>query len=119
MPISKPNKQLLIRSLQATRNKGDELEIELLIAGRDAEAGQVREATDRLSKQIRRLITAAKKSWRGQADALLKDMKKRNASLQAAIRDIKKKIKIAENVVKAVGFVDDAVEVAAKALAPL
>ena len=117
MPISTPNKQPFIRLLQNTRNKGDELEIELLLKGRTAEAKKVREATDRLSKQIRKLINAAKKIWRGQAQALEKDMRKRNANLQGTIRDIKKKVKIAQNVVKAVGFIDDAVALAAKVMA--
>jgi hypothetical protein len=33
-----------------------------------------------------------------------------------SIRDIKKKIKVAENIVKATGYLDDAIKVAAKLL---
>ena len=117
MPISTPNKQLLIRSLQNARNKGDELEIELIIQGRAADAMKVRAATDRLSKQIRKLINGAKKSWRGNAKALQTNMQARNAKLQSSIRDIKKKVKVAQNIVKAVGFIDDAVVLAAKVMA--
>ena len=117
MALSKPDKQLLIRSLQSTRNKGDQLEIELLIADRNTEARQVRDATNALSRQIRKLISAAKKSWRGQAASLVADMRKRNARLQGAIRDIQRKVRIAENVAKAVRLIDDAVLLAAKIVA--
>lgn len=118
MPITTPNKQPFIRSLQNTRNKGDGLELELLLTGKEAAAKTVREATDRLSKEIRNVIDAAKKTWRGQAHVLEEDMRMRNANLQGTIRDIKKKVKIAQNVVKAVGFIDDAVALAAKVIAP-
>lgn len=119
MPISNPNKQLLIRALQSARNKGDELEIELLLQGRSAEAKQVRESNERLSKRIRKLISAAKKTWRGHAATLQQDMRKRNAALQGCIRDIRKSIGIAQNVVKAVGLIDDAAALAAKVMAPI
>lgn len=113
MPMSKSRKLALIRSLQNTRNKGDALEVELLIQGKTADARKVRARTDKLSKEIRKLISAAKRSWRGRAEALERDIRSTNARLQRSIGRITRRIEVAQNVVKAVGFIDDAVKLAA------
>ncbi|MFQ5667816.1 MAG: hypothetical protein ACE5I7_15495 [Candidatus Binatia bacterium] len=116
MPRSQPDKRQFINQLIASRNKGNVLELELIIQGKKKEAAKVHKATRKLSRRIDDMIAAAMRTWRLQASVFVNDMQKRNAALQAKIRDVKNKIKIAENVVKAVGVLDEAAALAAKAV---
>ena len=97
------------------RRKGEDAELELLMLGKTAEAKKVRLATNRLSRRIDDGIAALMRAWLGQAAAVQGDIRKRNARLQGCIRDIRKKIKVAENVVKATKILDEAAKLAAKA----
>ena len=54
--------------------------------------------------------------WMGTAKTVRERMKNINSGPQATIRDIKNKKRLAENVVKAIGFIDDAVGIAANVL---
>lgn len=118
MPIrSLQAKRALLTELRRSRHKGEELELELIIKGRDAEAAKVRRSTNRLVRRIDDLLAAMMDDWLGEAAALQDDMRRRNARLQASLRDIRKKLDIAKNVVKATGMLDDAAELAAKAFA--
>lgn len=114
MAISITKKEDLIDGLQTTLGKGQKLEIRLRLTGEGASADEVAKRNRALSKKIDRLIRDAMNEWTGGAAAFEKEIKSSNRRLQAAIRDIKKKIKVAENVVKALGYIDDAIQVAAK-----
>jgi hypothetical protein len=111
-------KRALLAQLTRSRHKGDELELELIVQGRDAEAAEVRRSTNRLSRRIDDLLAAMMRDWLGQASALQDDMRRRNNRLQACLRDIRKKLDIAKNVVKATGILDEAAKLAAQAFAP-
>ena len=116
MPISKANKRKLISAFQSTRNKADEIEIELLVEGRTTEAKKVRSANNALTKEIRTLIREAQSDWAGSAAKMIKDVRRGNSRIQASIREIRRTKGVAKNVVKAVGWIDKAVEIAAKVL---
>ena len=55
--------------------------------------------------------------WTGRADTAVKGLTAANTKLDAAVADIKKKIRNAQNVVKVVGLLDVAVAIAKKVLA--
>lgn len=116
MSINNRNKEAMIDALLESKRKGFRLEITLRFQGKAAEADEVKAKTRKLSRKIDDLLVRAMEDWLGNAAALIKTMKNTNAKLQASIRDIKKRIKVAQNVVKAIGFLDDAIDVAVKLL---
>ena len=115
---SRDEKQRAIHALITSRSKGDSLELQLLMQGEAEAAARVRAATRRLSRKIDALIAAAMHTWRGRADALEDEMRRRNARLQARIRDIRNEIQVAENVVRATGLLDEAAWLASRLLPP-
>jgi hypothetical protein len=117
MPISKANKEALYDSLDESKRKGQRLEIRLRFQGKNEDADQVKAKTDELSQQLDDLLAGIMENWSGNAKALITATKDTNKRLQASIRDIKNKIKIGENLVKALGYLDDAIKVAKKLLA--
>lgn len=116
MPINNIDKEALIDALLESKRKGFRLEISLRFQGKNAEADKVKAKTRKLSRTMDNLLSQAMQSWLGNATVLRQTMTKTNANLQASIRDIKKKIEVAENIVKAIGYLDDAIKLAAKLL---
>jgi hypothetical protein len=51
--------------------------------------------------------------WIGSANLTIEAIKKTNKNLQKTIRDIKKDVEVAKNIVKAIGYLDDAIKIAA------
>ena len=117
MAISEAKKEEIIDTFLVTKKKGSRLQITLRFQGRKAEADEVGKQNKRLSSSIDKLIAQSMRQWRGSASQIIADRKKGNAKLQASIKDIKVKKKVAENVVKALGYIDDAIETAAKLVA--
>ncbi len=116
MPIKNIDKEALIDALLESKRKGLRLEIRLRFQGKNSEADKVGAKTRKLSRRMDNLIAQAMQSWLGNATVLRQTMTKTNANLQASIRDIKRNIKVAANIVKATGYLDDAIKVAAKLL---
>ena len=116
MPIkSKPAKKAILAELRRSRTKADELEQELIMQGEDEEAEKVRRANKRLVRRIDALVAVMMRDWLGQSATLQADLRRRNARLQGCIRDVQKKLKVAENVVRATGLIDEAAKLAAVA----
>lgn len=117
MPItSKDQKEDILDLLIHTKRKSQKLELRLRMLKQQAEAKKVETARKKLSKKIDKLTVAAMRSWKGSAASTKTKVEKGNKDLQRSINSIKKKIKIAENVVKVVGYIDDAAKLAAKLL---
>ena len=114
MPVSKQNKEDIIDRLLATHSKAQKLALNLKFAGNTADAAKVEQRNKDLSKRIDGLIAKAMRDWNTGAAAHLEGIKAANTKLQASIKDIKKKIAVARNVVKALGYLDDAIEIARK-----
>jgi hypothetical protein len=51
--------------------------------------------------------------WAGSTIVVEQKIKKNNSNLQSAIRDIQNDIKTAQRTVKAVGYIDDVIRIAA------
>ncbi len=114
MPLNRSQREIAIEKLLITKNKGHRLEIRLRFQGKAAEAKQVKDTNDVLSKEIDRLLVEIMEAWTGNAATIETALRTNNTRLQATIRDIRKKIKVAEKVVKAIGYLDKAIELARK-----
>ena len=108
-------RQVMQRFLKA-KEKVHALEFELLLQGRDDDAAMVREAGNRVSDEIDRLLKQIMEEWLGEAKDVELELRAKNRSLQASISEIRKKVRTAQNVVKALGYVDDIVAIGAKLL---
>lgn len=106
-------KMRVLAELRRIRAKGEKLELELIIQGEAAEAAKVKQTTRRLVRRIDDLLAAMLREWAGQAATVQDEMRRLNARLQGRIRDIGKKIEVAEKVVEAIGMIDDAAQLAA------
>ncbi len=104
-----------LNALVSSHNKALKLEFALMLQNEDYSALQ--EANNRLAKTIDAFRGKLHDEWVESAEAIRKDISAANRRLQEAIKEIEKKIKTAQNVVKAIGYIDRIVESASKVLA--
>ena len=116
MAFTQSDKEKFLAALNDTRSAGHSAEIRLRFQENTAEADQVSAAADRLTEQIDMLTAELMKDWLGAAKQAMADLSKKSDQIDDAIADIKKKLKIGQNVVKLVGALDDAVAIAKKVL---
>jgi len=116
MAISQHKAEALIDALNTAKQKGMKLELRLTLAGEAAATRKVRAKHRTLSREIDGLLAKAMQGWQGSGAALERDLKASNRKLQRSIHAVRKKADRAEAVVKALGHLDDAIEVAAKLL---
>ena len=114
MLLSRDAKRRALRRLAKTKEKAQRLEFELRVQGLDEDAKKVDSKTRKLTKRIDELLKKTMEEWMGNAAQVEADLKTNNEKLQKSIRDIKNKVRTAKNIVKAIGFIDDAVSIAGK-----
>jgi hypothetical protein len=119
MSFERTEKEHVLESLMAARRQGQLAELSLRFQDKPEEANRIREGTTRLSTEIDILIGRMMDEWTGRADTAIKRLTAANGKLETAVGDIKNRIKIAQNVVKVIGFLDDAVAIAKKAAAAM
>src|SRR5262245_9007167 len=107
MALSNSDKQDVIGRLLVTNQKAHILEISLRFKGQNDQAEEVAQKSRELTDQIDLLLGQVMVAWLGQAGTILQEVQKANASLQASIRQIQNEVNIAQNLVKAIGFIDD------------
>ena len=117
MSFSESEKEQLVSSLMDLRRESQRAELNLRFQKKEDAADKIKDANKALTRQIDRQLARLMEEWLGAAAQASADLQAANSGLEAAIGDIKNKIKIGQNVVKAVGFLDDAVAIAKKALA--
>ena len=93
------------------------VEARLRLAGDTALANGIGEKHDELREVIDTLRAEVADEWTADAAEIGEEISKANAKVQASIRDIQKRINVAENVVKIIGQIDNAVA-AIKGLVP-
>jgi len=111
MAISMTKKQEVIQNLLATKTKAYQAEVKLLLKGKPEEADKVKTHGKELSRKIDDLIGQTMSEWTGNANNIIKDVKAINTKVQRSISEIQKNVKVAKNVVKLVGYIDDVVEI--------
>jgi hypothetical protein len=112
MPISVQNKLKLIAALERTKSKARRLALTLRFQNRDTEARRVQRRASKLTKQIDELISAAMEEWLGSAKMIIDRLGHTNVNLQSSIRNVQKNNDIESNVIKALSYLDDAIEMA-------
>jgi hypothetical protein len=117
MAFSPSDKEQVVEGLIAARRQAQLAELSLRSQGQNQQADNVRAATAALSTKIDALIAAMMRDWLGQVAQVIGDLKARTSDLEKAVDQIKKQVEIAQTVVKVIGFVDQAVAIAAKVLA--
>ena len=117
MAFEQTEKEKVVDSLMAARRQGQITEITLRFQGRTDEAEKVWQGNRRLSTEIDILIGQMMDEWLSKAEQAIKGLAEANSKLETAVAEIKKQINIAENVVKVLGLLDDAVAIAKKVAA--
>ena len=110
--ISKNSKEEIIQGLLVTKQKAHALEVRLLLKGKQKDGKKVARKSKALSRKIDILLGQVMDEWQGQGNKIIKDIKSANADLQRSIAEIKRNVKTAQNIVKAIGLIDDAIVMA-------
>ena len=116
MAFERRDKEKVLESLMAAHRQGQITEVSLRLQGKPDEAEKIWQGNSRLSTEIDILIGQMMDEWLGDADRAIKGLADANTKLEAAAAEIKKQINIAQNVVKVIGLLDDAVAIAKKAV---
>lgn len=119
MAFEQAQKEKVMESLMAAQRQGQITEINLRLQGKADEAEKVWQSNSRLSAEIDILIGQMMDEWLGNAERAIKKVTAANAKLEAAVAEIKKQMNVAQNVVKIIGLLDDAVAIAKKVAAGL
>jgi hypothetical protein len=119
MAFEPTDKEQLLEALMNARRQGQLAEISLRVQNKTAEAETLRERNARLSTEIDTLLGRMMDEWLGSAAQTIQGLTAANAQLEAAVAGIKKQIAVAQNVVKAVGLLDDALAIAKKVFAAI
>ena len=117
MAFEPTEKEKVLESLMSTHRQGQISEVSLRLQGKPDEADKIKPGNTRLSTEIDTLIGQMMDEWLGDADRTIKDLTALNGKLEAAVAKIKKQINIAQNVVKVLGLLDEAVAIAKKVAA--
>jgi len=104
-------KQEVIESLLDARQLAQSLEFFLRSQGRTQEADRVWEDNQRLQVEIDTLIGRTMDEWGKEAEAITATLNVAVDQLSEAIKKIKQKIQVAENVVKAIGLIDEILKI--------
>jgi hypothetical protein len=119
MAFKPTDKEKVLESLMALHRQGQITEISLRFQGKADEAEKVWQKNSRLSTEIDILIGQMMDQWLGNAERTIKGLAKINTKLETAVAEIKSQINVAQNVVKIIGLLDDAVAIAKKVAAVL
>jgi hypothetical protein len=96
------------------RGKYLRLQFALELDKRDASA--IEKANRKMAKRIDDLRSQLHDDWAGSADSTTRDLQNLNNRLQTSIREIERGVNVAENIVKAVAYVDRVLAITAKLL---
>ena len=119
MSFSRTAKGRALRSLARTKEKAQRLEFTLRLQGQEDQAGEVDSQTHELAKQIDQLIKEAMTEWLGNAAKIEAELRANNDKLQRSIRNIQRNVQTANNIAKAISYIDDAVSIAGRLLSPM
>lgn len=110
--IPKNSKEEVIQKLLVTKQRANILEVRLLLRNKEEEAKKVAKKSKALTRQIDKLLGQVMDEWQGQATKIINDIKTANTTLQKSITNIKKKVQTVNNIIKAIGLIDDVIAIA-------
>jgi DNA integrity scanning protein DisA with diadenylate cyclase activity len=115
--MNQAEKEAIIDKFLTTKRKGHMLEIALSFKGMDGDAERVKAKNAELSEKVDNLLANIMQDWIDETDSGVVDgLTKVNSKIQDTIRDVKKDIELAKNVVKALGYLDEAIKFASNLL---
>ncbi len=106
--MERADTKAVLRELGRTYLEAIDLEFELRLA-KDKTVDQARDRATALYHAISELRVLAWRNWRGQAKDLLDDIHATNTRLRRAIRAVERDMKRADNIVKALGYLDNVI----------
>ncbi len=109
----------IYNALLAGLSKGVKLAAELDRKRKTAERKKVEARNDELAAQAAKLRVKIHKNWTSQAQKVIDQIRQTNSRLQERLRDIQETIKKAEKFVKALGYIDDLIDIAKKVIAAM
>jgi len=109
------SKDAIIGNLEVIRTRVARKVVELEAAGVSGAAATLATKRDALGDLIKALLARAIDAWLGDVDAAVSEMDDASQRAQDAIDAVEKDVGIAQNVVKAVGYIDDAIAIAKNA----
>lgn len=115
--MSDEHKEDAIQNLLVTLQRSQNLELNLRFRNDIENVKEIAKKNKQLNKQIDKLIVEAMQEWLVDAQVITNKVKKANTNLQRAITNVKKKKKVAQNIVKAIGLVDDVLSIGKSLLA--
>lgn len=118
MTIADASKARVIDGLQVSLQKGTRLRLILLLRKDQTASVEVHQRNRELQGRIDQLLEAAMEDWAGDAKSVLAELKAANRALQGSIHDVRKKVRTAERVTRALGILDGVIEQARKLVAP-
>jgi hypothetical protein len=108
------NGEQLLAQLRDARKKAQDLRDDLLAEAKYEDADKVDASIPPLTRQIDRLIAGRMAGWLEEAAADVAAIQAKKAQLDASIREIREGVATAQGIVKAVGYIDDLVRLAAE-----
>ena len=114
MAVSKLIKQQIIQNLLVTKQKSHNLEMTLRFKGQTQQADLVAAKTQELTAEIDTLLVKLLDEWLTESVGVVGEIRSGNTRLQTSIRKVSQGVQTAQNIVKAIGFVDDAIAIAAR-----
>ena len=112
--MNRRQKLRILDRLIFIRGKYLRLQFALELDKQDSSA--IEKANRQLAKRIDDMRRHLHDDWVGSAKELTTDLQKINTRLQTSIREIERHVSIADNIVKAVGYVDTVLVLTAKLL---
>ena len=111
---SSDDKEESVRKLSITRQKAASLRARLKLLKENDKADEVSKRITKLDKRIEQLILAMMKAWKNNAKVRIEEIGQSNKRIQTAINGVKDRNKRAQQIVKAIGLIDDVIGIAAK-----
>lgn len=113
---AKPDKEAVVRQLLGAKEKGQALELQLLVRNETAKAEELDNANREITEQIRTLLASMMRDWAGEIDDVTARLAIANDNLRKDIAAVTNRIQTAKNVVSFIGELDGMVAVAKKLL---
>jgi hypothetical protein len=113
------NKKQLLKELKAASDAAEDMEFSLRVRGEDAKAEATAQQRRRLIDQREKLLAKIMVEWPESVKDLGEEIAATNLELKEVVKEIKKNVKMAENVVKAAGKLDKIIEKATEFVAKL
>ncbi len=100
----------VLAAMNTTLGKLTNVQIRLQLAGEDALAEQIDTKRKALLKEIETLQGRVAEQWTVNAETIAEELRVANSKVQTRIRSIQKRVHVADNAIKIIARIDDAID---------